>query len=211
MSKIEMIGRKFGMLTVIAESGKDHRGEMMWLCKCECGNITHPITGSVLRNGKSTSCGCYAKRLAIERCSTHRKSQTRLYSIWQGMKARCYRKSHTYYKYYGGRGITICREWQNDFEAFYDWAMDNGYADNLTIDRIDANGNYEPNNCRWATKKEQAMNKRRAILIEINGISKSLLTLSKETGIPYKTLYNRYSKGINGSELLMVNRKEDLR
>lgn len=204
MSKIEMIGRKFGMLTVIAECGKDHRGEISWICKCECGNVTHPIKGSVLRNGKSTSCGCYAKRLASERCSTHRKSQTRLYSIWQGMKGRCFRITSPAYKYYGGRGITVCDEWKNDFEAFYDWAMSNGYKDELTIDRIDVNGNYEPDNCRWATRKEQTMNKRRTVMIEINGVLKSLLTISKETGIPYKTLYNRYSRGLKGSELLMV-------
>lgn len=204
MGRIEMLGRKFGMLTVIAHYGKDNRGEMMWICKCDCGNITHPITGSVLRKGKSTSCGCYAKKLTSERSSTHRKSQTRLYSIWQGMKGRCFRNTSPAYKYYGGRGISVCGEWKNDFQAFYDWAIINGYADNLTIDRIDVNGNYEPSNCRWVTQKEQAQNKRRAIMIEINGISKSLLTLSEETGIPYKTLYNRHSKGLKGSKLLMA-------
>ena len=200
-----MVGRKFGMLTVIADYGTDHRGEMMWICKCECGNITHPITGSVLRKGKSTSCGCYAKRLARERTATHKKSQTRLYGIWQGMKARCIRKTSPAYKWYGGRGIKICDEWKNDFQTFHDWAMANGYADNLSIDRIDVNGDYEPLNCRWSTQKEQSMNTRRTIRVEINGISKTLLALSEETGIPYKTLYTRLSKGLNGSELLMAS------
>lgn len=196
-----MIGKRFGRLLVIEEFGVDSRGEFQWVCRCDCGNVTHPIKGSVLRTGKSQSCGCLEKELKSARSSTHRKSQTRLYNIWSCMKGRCFSKGHPAFSSYGGRGIAVCDEWKNNFQAFYDWAMSNGYSDELTIDRIDVNGDYCPENCRWISISEQQHNKRCNVVIAFNGESHTLKQWSEITGINYKTLHQRYSKGKRDTKL----------
>lgn len=125
----------------------------------------------------------------------HGQYGSRLYETWQTMKKRCSNPNNRQYHLYGGRGIIVCDEWRNDFQAFYDWAMSHGYADDLTIDRIDVNGNYEPSNCRWATMKEQQNNRRNNHLITYNGETKTLKQWSEKIGIDWGVLYSRLKKG----------------
>ncbi len=160
---IDLTGQKFGRLTVIErhERPKERRSrEAFWLCKCDCGNES-TLSGYELRSGNTKSCGCYHKAITSKIHKKHGYCGTRLYRIYYKMKERCYKPSNDNYKYYGGLGITICDEWLNNFQAFADWAMSHGYADNLTIDRINNEGNYEPSNCRWITIQEQQRNKRK--------------------------------------------------
>lgn len=152
---IDITGQKFGRLTVIQRHGK--KG---WECVCDCGNKT--ISNSYqLRNGITISCGCYHREICGDQHRKHGYTKSRLYRIFYKMHERCYRPQNDNYKWYGGTGVIICDEWKNNFVAFKDWSLQNGYAENLTIDRIDPWGNYEPDNCRWITIQEQQKNKRK--------------------------------------------------
>lgn len=156
---VDLTGRKFGRLTVLERSGSNKDGRSTWLCSCTCGNVTVK-TGKLLLNGHCRSCGCGEYENRVNNCTSHRKTGTRLYNIWGGMKQRCYYVKHKDYHNYGARGITVCEEWKNDFQAFYDWSMSNGYRDDLSIDRKDNDKGYSPDNCRWATALEQRLNQR---------------------------------------------------
>lgn len=144
-------GETFGKLKVISFHEVINR-RTFWTCECECGSVRN-FNGTDLRGGKIKSCGCY-------RVSKHGCTGTRLYNIWKGMKARCYIKSAKSFKDYGGRGIKLCDEWINDFLKFKEWSLLNNYNDQLSIERINNNGNYEPNNCKWIPLKEQSKNRR---------------------------------------------------
>lgn len=158
MKKLELHGHVFGSLRVVKCDGPNKEGAISWLCECECGNYAS-VRGSDLKRGFTKSCGCAAKSVLLRRNTTHGGSKTRIYRIWQAMIDRTSNPRASRYSYYGGRGISICHEWR-DFAAFRLWAMANGYSDNLSIDRIDNDGNYQPDNCRWATQQMQVQNRR---------------------------------------------------
>lgn len=191
----DIIGMKFGRLTVIKldHVKKLKRNFYYYLCKCDCGNDCIVLKSSLL-NGLTRSCGCYNTEVRAEQCrkrAKHNLTNTRLHGIWDKMKGRCFCSTLPDYSRYGGRGITVCDEWKNNFEAFYDWAMANGYKEDLTLDRIDVNGNYEPVNCRWTNQKIQQRNRRNNRLITFNGETHCLFEWAEIYNINPKILSQR--------------------
>ena len=193
MLKIEQ-GMKFGRWTILQFNGyKNHNRQ--WLCKCDCGT-EKSVSQSLLTKGLSTSCGCYRKEYLSKLNTTHNSSGTRIYSIWNKMKERCYKENTKDYKNYGARGISVCNEWLNSFEAFKKWALNNGYQDNLTIERKDLNGDYNQNNCIWITIQEQQKNKRPSISKFINKrLDKPIKELAKEKNLSASLVYKRLAMG----------------
>ena len=181
----DLTGQKFGRLTVIKYAYTKKKAAY-WLCKCDCGKEIIIMANSLLSN-KTKSCGCLRKDLL----KTHSLTKDRLYTTWNNIKQRCYNNKCFNYKYYGLLNITMCDEWKNDFMSFYNWAMNNGYKEDLSIDRINVNGNYEPINCRWATPKEQARNTRYNKIITYNNETHNLSEWAEIVGINPITLGTR--------------------
>lgn len=188
MSKLQdLTGIRYGRLTVVSRACNSGSGATKWLCQCDCGNEVIAAAGN-LKLGRTKSCGCLRKEIA------HGKADTRLHRIWTGMKTRCYNAESDAYDRYGGRGIEVCEDWKNSFVSFYEWAMANGYADNLTIDRIDNDGNYSPENCRWSTKQEQNNNRRCNRMITYNGKTQNVAQWARELGLNRVTLQARLTR-----------------
>lgn len=200
---IDIVGCRFGCLTVIKRVQNAKGYKKQYLCQCDCGNFKI-IRKSDLVTQKTKSCGCLRKKIAKEKGinnKTHGKTNTRLYKIWQGIKSRCYYKKHIEYKNYGGRGINVYFKWKNDFISFYNWAINNGYKNNLTIDRIDVNGNYEPNNCRWVNMKTQENNRSNNRKIKYKDKIYTLSQLSEKINISSATLAWRINNDWEEKEL----------
>ena len=202
----DLTNKRFGRLTVL--NYDCHRnGKVIWKCRCDCGNIAYVCNGNLV-NHKTESCGCLRKEKLVNRSVTHHLTNTRIYKIWIDIKKRCYNNKYTRYIDYGGRGISVCDEWKNDFQNFYDWAMQNGYSDELSIDRINNDGNYEPNNCRWTDKKTQNNNTRRNHYITYNGKTLTMSQWAELLNIEYCTLKSRIKRGWNIEKALTTPTKK---
>lgn len=187
MSRLkDLTGKRFGKLVVIQRAENDKQGRAQWICKCDCGTVKR-VRSQDLITGRAPSCGCktHTPRLS--------SNDRRLLRILKGMRQRCNNPSNPLYKYYGARGITVCSEWEH-VDKFREWAYANGYKDNLTIERIDVNGNYEPSNCTWVTQHQQASNKRNNTLLTLNGETHTMAEWGKITGIDPRLIRVRIKK-----------------
>ncbi|MGR6008091.1 hypothetical protein ACT7CZ_02735 [Bacillus cereus] len=185
---LDILGETFGNLTVVGYSHTQRNGSY-WDCVCKCGN-TKKVTKNHLMTGHTKSCGCLRPQVITK----HGDHKERLYSIWSGMKRRCLNKSANDYYKYGERGISVHEEWM-EYPLFKKWALENGYSDDLTLERLDFNGNYEPENCKWIPLEEQLKNTRRNVFITFEGETKVLSDWARHFDINYQTLKGRYWRG----------------
>lgn len=210
MRALDLTGERYGRLVAIKKVGTDKNKSTLWLFKCDCGNEAIKPAKEV-RQGHIKSCGCMGKervdRFIKQYCEpTHGDYGKRLYRIWQGMKARCYCKSATGYKYY--KDVKVCSEWM-DYKVFRDWALNNGYTDSLTLDRINTHGNYEPNNCRWVSRLVQSNNRNYNRKISYMGIEKSMTEWLRILGYKSNSTFYRLSKkGMSDVEIVEKMIKE---
>lgn len=196
---IDMVGKQFGRLRVIGFAGYNNSGKRKWKCTCTCTpDKVVEIEGCSLRSGHTTSCGCYNLERRRGKNSVsykHGGIGELIYEVWYAMRKRCNVPSSQAYRRYGGRGISVCHEWDTDYLAFREWMINAGWKKGLTIDRIDNDGNYEPSNCRVATRKEQANNQSTTLKYSVNGAPlKSLHDIADDYGISSVALYNRLKK-----------------
>ena len=196
--RINRTGERFGRLTVVRFVGTGKNWVGIWECVCDCGNTVN-VQYNNLHGGTTKSCGCLKLEKLIKRSTKHgltggQGHYTRLYRIWLNMRRRCLSKSSSDYRYYGGRGISVSDEW-DDYSVFHLWANENGYQDDLTLERKDNDGNYEPLNCRWATRKEQARNTRQNRLITFNGQTKTMAEWAEYLSISHVMLRMRFHRG----------------
>jgi len=193
----DLTGQKFGELIVLCRANNyispSGNVSTKWKCKCSCGKEIEVLANNLTR-GHTKSCGCLFPHHRLNHGDCVGNNPSRLYRIWAGMRTRCYSESSPRYKHYGARGIKICDEW-NDFSNFKEWALNNGYSDLLSIDRINVNGDYSPENCRWASQKTQGNNTTRNVRIEYQDQVRTLSEWSDILQIPYKALWYRLHSG----------------
>lgn len=203
---------------MVHDRGKDHTGERYghwlllrkdenktgnWICKCDCGGV-YSVNFNNMKQGRTTNCvKCQAAKARV-RVSTHGMSKTKLYNVWRAIRDRCVNPKNKVYYRYGGRGITVCKEWFEHFETFMEWALSHNYKEGLQIDRIDVNGNYEPSNCRWVTQKENARNRESCKTINYKGKSYKLPAFAEIVGIKHRLLYERIRKGWSVEEAISI-------
>ncbi len=209
MTKENLTGRTFGRLTVLKEADeRSKNGYVQWVCQCSCRDKTVVIIPSYrLRSGHTRSCGCLQRdtvangNICREKYPVTERS-TRLYRIWRGILARTSYDSQTCYKNYGGRGITMCDEWRDNFISFRNWALSNGYADDLSIDRLDNDGDYTPSNCKWSTRKEQNNNQRSNLVLSFDGKTHTASQWAELMGITKSCIYKRIRRGYSVEAIL---------
>lgn len=197
---VDLTGQRFARLLVQGVDNRDN-GKVFYRCLCDCGKTT-TVSASALKRGNTRSCGCARNQMISEKARTHGESSTRLFGIWSGMKNRCYNENEPSYKNYGARGIQVYEDWRSSYESFRDWALANGYRDDLTIDRIDVNGNYCPENCRWINWKAQANNKRTNHVIEYCGEKHTIAEWCERLNIPKYIIYDGLRVGKSFSEIV---------
>lgn len=201
---------KYGKLTVIEvyKVKQNGRSAKYCKCKCDCGNVIIKRYSEV-KNGRIKSCGCLVREILLKRNTTHGLSKSPVHKIYHGMLKRCYDKNHNGYQWYGGKGITVCDEWKNDFKNFHEWAMSNGYEKGLTLDRIDGEKNYTPSNCRWETVHNQHRNMSSNVFIGSEICHDFLKRISEENSLCFETLRYRYyslkNRGIEPTEYMLIN------
>lgn len=182
--RIDLTGKKYNHLTVIKLDHVGKRGVGYWLCQCDCGN-KKVVNGHAMKNGSIKACGCLQGSLL-----KYQYSNKKIYKKWQHMISRCNNSKDISFKNYGGRGIKVCNEWL-EYDNFAKWSLENGFKEGLELDRIDVNGDYEPNNCRYITQLENRRNKRRTLKYEYNGQEMTLKEISELIGVAYATLWKR--------------------
>lgn len=188
----DITGKRFSRLTVLDFDHMGSHGRAYWLCRCDCGNEII-VRRDGLLSGHTSSCGCYAKMAAIDAVTTHGLSKDPIYTIWKAMRSRCRNNPGKQNHRYGGRGIKVCPEWE-DFDNFYYWAINTGYAPGLSIDRIDNDGNYCPENCRWADGITQANNRSTCRYITYNGVTHTVAEWARLFGVHRETLQHRINR-----------------
>ena len=202
---MDLVGNRYGDLTVIKQVGKASDGHLLWLCLCDCGNETTVSQNHLRRKiGGTKRCAECGKKSSAEKNKIHGDFGTRLYSIYYGMLDRVNNTNSCNYARYGARGITVCKEWVESYLAFKKWAILNGYSEELSIDRIDVNGNYTPQNCRWATPKMQGNNRRDCRYITIDGETKTITEWGECVGLSATAIRNRINKGYSNRDAIFT-------
>lgn len=198
----DLTGQRYGLLVVTGEHHRSEKGVYYWACKCDCGN-TSVVSGNNLRCGSVRSCGCLAAKCKPPKTIKHGMSGTKLHNIWISMKQRCTNPNDANYDRYGGRGITVCDEWQDDFVAFRDWALANGYVEGkFDLDREDNDKGYSPDNCRFISHLDNLRNTHRKLHDVIRGEDITLSEAAEKYGISYRLIYQRYKRGKRGDALV---------
>lgn len=193
--KIDLVGKRFGRLIVIEECLNRKDGQILWKCKCDCGNYKS-VRGNALKIGATTSCGCLQRELTSKRFRKYETGSKKLRDVFSEIKQRCLNPKCPDYYLYGGRGINICGDWLSDggVQLFINWSLDNGYREGLSIDRINNDKDYSPDNCRWVNNSVQGRNKRTNHMITYKNKTLCMMEWAEITGIPYHTLKRRINK-----------------
>ncbi len=207
----DLTGQRFGRLTAIKCAGRTNNGNAKWLCQCDCGGEVEVASYS-LKRGNTQSCGCIKREQNKKMFTTHGQTandkRSRLYRIWVGIKTRCYNeRQHEAFSKYGAKGISMCDEWLNSFEAFREWALANGYTDSLTIDRIDPHGSYCPHNCRWATQTEQQNNRTNNHFITYNGETHTIAEWGRIMNFSRSLIQHRLARGWSIEKIMTTPQK----